>query len=101
MKFQHFSFGKIQIDYIEYGYDIVFRTASPSQVFMGRTPRVTLHRKSPEGGLQHLYLIGVAVDPADPDTVIVSATTILGPPIGRRSKRTSIGRLSSPDGSKQ
>ena len=29
---------------------------------------------SPEDGLQHRYLVGVAVDPADPDTVIVSAT---------------------------
>jgi photosystem II stability/assembly factor-like uncharacterized protein len=29
---------------------------------------------SPEDGLKHLYLVGVAVDPADPDTVIVSAT---------------------------
>ena len=28
----------------------------------------------PEDGLKHLYLVGVAVDPADPDTVIVSAT---------------------------
>jgi hypothetical protein len=27
-----------------------------------------------EDGLKHLYLVGVAVDPADPDTVIVSAT---------------------------
>jgi photosystem II stability/assembly factor-like uncharacterized protein len=29
---------------------------------------------SPDDGLQHRYLVGVAVDPADPDTVIVSAT---------------------------
>src|SRR5262249_37927040 len=29
---------------------------------------------SPGGGLKHLYLVGVAVDPADPDAVIVSAT---------------------------
>ena len=29
---------------------------------------------SPEDGLKHRYLVGVAVDPADPDTVIVSAT---------------------------
>src|SRR6516165_8464344 len=28
----------------------------------------------PEDGLKHLYLVGVAVDPADPDTEIVSAT---------------------------
>jgi photosystem II stability/assembly factor-like uncharacterized protein len=30
--------------------------------------------RSPEDGLKHLYLVGVAVDPADPETVIVSAT---------------------------
>src|SRR5580698_1714773 len=30
--------------------------------------------RSPEDGLKHLYLVGTAVDPADPDTVIVSAT---------------------------
>src|SRR5215831_3270356 len=30
--------------------------------------------RSPEDGLKHLYLVGVAVDQADPDTVIVSAT---------------------------
>jgi photosystem II stability/assembly factor-like uncharacterized protein len=29
---------------------------------------------SPEEGLAHLYLVGVAVDPGDPDTVIVSAS---------------------------
>src|SRR5438309_4554584 len=29
---------------------------------------------SPEDGSKHRYLVGVAVDPADPDTVIVSAT---------------------------
>ena len=29
--------------------------------------------RSPEDGLKHRYLVGVAVDPADPDTVIVSA----------------------------
>ena len=30
--------------------------------------------RSPEDGLKPLYLVSVAVDPADPDTVIVSAT---------------------------
>jgi photosystem II stability/assembly factor-like uncharacterized protein len=30
--------------------------------------------RSPEDGLKHGYLVSVAVDPADPDTVIVSAT---------------------------
>jgi photosystem II stability/assembly factor-like uncharacterized protein len=29
--------------------------------------------RSPEDGLKHRYLVGIAVDPADPDTVIVSA----------------------------
>jgi photosystem II stability/assembly factor-like uncharacterized protein len=29
--------------------------------------------RSPEDGLKHLYLVGIAVDPADPDAVIVSA----------------------------
>jgi photosystem II stability/assembly factor-like uncharacterized protein len=29
--------------------------------------------RSPEDGLKHLYLVGVAVDSADPDTLIVSA----------------------------
>jgi photosystem II stability/assembly factor-like uncharacterized protein len=29
---------------------------------------------SPEDGLKHRYLVGIAVDPVDPDTVIVSAT---------------------------
>src|SRR5580692_7841730 len=29
---------------------------------------------SPDDRLQHRYLVGIAVDPADPDTVIVSAT---------------------------
>ncbi|MGH9162186.1 MAG: WD40/YVTN/BNR-like repeat-containing protein [Vicinamibacteraceae bacterium] len=30
--------------------------------------------RSPEEGLQHRYLVDVAVDPTDPDTVVVSAT---------------------------
>jgi photosystem II stability/assembly factor-like uncharacterized protein len=30
--------------------------------------------RSPQDGLKHRYLVGVAVDPADPDTMIVSAT---------------------------
>jgi photosystem II stability/assembly factor-like uncharacterized protein len=29
--------------------------------------------RSPEDGLKHLYLVGIAVDPADPDNVLVSA----------------------------
>ncbi len=30
--------------------------------------------KSPEDGLQHRYLVEIALDPVDPDTVVVSAT---------------------------
>ena len=30
--------------------------------------------RSPEDELKHRYLVGIAVDPADPDTLIVSAT---------------------------
>lgn len=30
--------------------------------------------RSPENGLQHRYLVDIALDPADPDTVVVSAT---------------------------
>ncbi len=41
--------------------------------------------RSPEDGLKHLYLVGVAVDPADPDTVIVSATE--GPGSAYRPRR--------------
>ena len=57
---------------------------------------------SPEDGLQHRYLVGVAVDPEDPDTVIVSATDGPGLPIRRGGpSRTSIGRLGSSDGRRQ
>jgi len=38
--------------------------------------------RSPEDGLKHGYLVGVAVDPADPDTVIVSAAK--GPGVAYR-----------------
>jgi photosystem II stability/assembly factor-like uncharacterized protein len=41
--------------------------------------------RSPEDGLNHHYLVGVAVDPADPDTVIVSATD--GPGSAYRPRR--------------
>jgi photosystem II stability/assembly factor-like uncharacterized protein len=40
--------------------------------------------RSPEDGLQHLYLVAVAVDPADPDSVVVSATD--GPGSAYRSQ---------------
>jgi photosystem II stability/assembly factor-like uncharacterized protein len=40
--------------------------------------------QSPEEGLQHRYLVGVAVDPADPETVIVSAAK--GPFVAYRPK---------------
>src|SRR5882757_2193381 len=48
------------------GFGIVYAGTEPSAVFRSGT--------SPEDGLKHLYLVGVAVDPADPDAVIVSAT---------------------------
>src|SRR6478672_635418 len=35
--------------------------------------------RSPEDGLNHRYLVGIALDPADPDTVVVSATNGPGP----------------------
>src|SRR5262245_32952785 len=41
--------------------------------------------RSPEDGLKHLYLVGIAVDPADPDTVVVSATD--GPGSAYRPQR--------------
>jgi photosystem II stability/assembly factor-like uncharacterized protein len=41
--------------------------------------------RSPEDGLKHLYLVGIAVDPADPDTVMVSATA--GPGSAYRPRR--------------
>jgi photosystem II stability/assembly factor-like uncharacterized protein len=41
--------------------------------------------RSPEDGLKHFYLVGVAVDPADPDTVIISATE--GPGSAYRPRR--------------
>ena len=51
---------------------------------------------SPHDGLQHRYLVGVAVDPADPDTVIVSATDGPGSAYSPRGPRgTCIGRLGS------
>jgi photosystem II stability/assembly factor-like uncharacterized protein len=39
--------------------------------------------RSPEDGLKHRYLVGLAVDPADPDAVIVSATD--GPGVAYRA----------------
>jgi photosystem II stability/assembly factor-like uncharacterized protein len=40
--------------------------------------------QSPEEGLQHLYLVSVGVDPADPETIVVSATK--GPFVAYRPK---------------
>ena len=57
---------------------------------------------SPEEGLKHRYLVGVAVDPADPDTVIVSATDDPGSAYSPRGpRRTCIGRLGFRDGNSQ
>lgn len=39
--------------------------------------------RSPEDGLNHLYLVGVAVDPGDPETVVVSAAD--GPGVAYRA----------------
>jgi len=46
----------------------------------------------PEDGLKHRYLVGVAVDPADPDTVIVSATKGPGSAYSPRSAEAYIYR---------
>ena len=40
--------------------------------------------RSPEDGLQHRYLVDLAVDPADPEAVVVSATE--GPFVAYRPK---------------
>jgi photosystem II stability/assembly factor-like uncharacterized protein len=55
--------------------------------------------RSLEDGLKHLYLVGVAVDPADPDTVIVSATD--GPGSAYWPRSAKAGGLGSSDGSRQ
>ena len=46
--------------------------------------------RSPEDGLKHSYLVGVALDPADPDTVIVSATDGPGSAYWPRSAKASV-----------
>jgi hypothetical protein len=48
--------------------------------------------RSPEDGLKHLYLVSVAVDPADPDTVIVSATAGPGSAYSPRSAEAFVYR---------
>ncbi len=48
--------------------------------------------RSPEDGLKHLYLVGVAVDPADPDTVIVSSTDGPGSAYGPRRAEAYVYR---------
>jgi photosystem II stability/assembly factor-like uncharacterized protein len=48
--------------------------------------------RSPEDGLNHRYLVGIAVDPADPDTVIVSATDGPGSAYSPRSAEAYIYR---------
>jgi len=48
--------------------------------------------KSPEDGLKHLYLVGVGVDPADPDTVIVSAADDPGSAYSPRRAETYVYR---------
>jgi photosystem II stability/assembly factor-like uncharacterized protein len=48
--------------------------------------------RSPEDGLKHRYLVGVAVDPADPDTVVVSATDGPGSAYGPRRAEAYVYR---------
>jgi hypothetical protein len=48
--------------------------------------------RSPEDGLKHLYLVGVAADPADPDTVIVSAAAGPGPAYSPRRAEAYVYR---------
>ena len=47
---------------------------------------------SPEDGLKHGYLVGVAVDPVDPDCVIVSATDSPGSAYSPRSAEAYVYR---------
>ena len=47
---------------------------------------------SPEDGLHHRYLVGVAVDPADPDTVVASAAASPFVAYGPRSAETYVYR---------
>jgi len=47
---------------------------------------------SPDDGLRHRYLIGVAVDPADPDAVVVSATDGPGSAYSPRSAEAYVYR---------
>src|SRR5712672_49276 len=51
--------------------------------------------RSPDDGLRHRYLIGVAVDPADPDVVIVSATDGPGSAYSPRSAEAYVYRKTS------
>ena len=48
--------------------------------------------RSQEDGLKHRYLVGIAVDPADPDTVIVSATDGPGSAYWPRSAKAYVYR---------
>jgi len=48
--------------------------------------------RSPQDGLKHLYLVGIAVDPADPDAVIVSATDGPGSAYSPRSAEAFVYR---------
>jgi photosystem II stability/assembly factor-like uncharacterized protein len=52
--------------------------------------------RSPEDGLKHVYLVGVAVDPADPDTVIVSATDGPGSAYWPQRAETYVYRKTGP-----
>jgi photosystem II stability/assembly factor-like uncharacterized protein len=50
--------------------------------------------RSSDDGLQHRYLVGVAVDPADPDAVIVSATAGPGSAFSPRRAESYVYRKS-------
>jgi photosystem II stability/assembly factor-like uncharacterized protein len=56
---------------------------------------------SPKDGLKHLYLVGVAVDPADPDTVLVSATESPGAAYAPRSAEAYVYRKTARKGWEQ
>ena len=57
--------------------------------------------RSPEDGLKHIYLVGVAVDPADPDTLIVSATEGPGSAYSPGRAEAYIYRKNGPKGWEQ
>jgi photosystem II stability/assembly factor-like uncharacterized protein len=53
--------------------------------------------RSPKDGLKHLYLVGVAADPADPDTVIASAADGPGSAYSPRRPEAYVYRKAGPE----